>query len=263
MAVSNKELIRSLLEGFRGLAYRDEARLNELRTRGKMIVRKVFGDSSDNYKDFLRIGFHPMWAPSTEVDRQDLWTSGQNESVNLLTTMLEELELSEVPEVTEGLGAKDEKSNRIFVVHGHDDEMRLAVARSLEKLKLDPVILHEQPDRGRTIIEKFTDYSDVGFAVVLLSPDDMGYRNAQSPSEARPRARQNVILELGYFLGKLGRENVLVLYRQADDRQADDLEFPSDYSGVLYTPFEEGKWQFGLVRELKACGYAVTADALV
>jgi predicted nucleotide-binding protein len=118
--------------------------------------------------------------------------------------------------------ASPELSDRIFVVHGHDDGMKVAVARVLERLGLKPVVLHEQPDKGRTIVEKFTDYSAVGFAVVLLSPDDMAYASNKSPSAARPRARQNVTFELGYFVGKLGRENVLALVRKKDG----DLEFP-------------------------------------
>jgi len=146
--------------------------------------------------------------------------------------MLEDLELSqsEVGSRTAS-AATPELSDRVFVVHGHDDGMKVAVARVLERLGLTPVVLHEQPDQGRTIVEKFTNYSDVGFAVVLLSPDDMAYPSNALPSDARPRARQNVSFELGYFVGKLGRENVLALVRKKDD----DLEFPSDYSGVLYT----------------------------
>lgn len=150
-------------------------------------------------------------------------------------------------------------NNKVFVVHGRDDGMKQAVARTLEKLGLTPVILHEQPDQGRTIIEKFVDYSDVSFAVVLLSPDDLAYPKDASPKEAKLRARQNVILELGFFLGKLGRENVLVVYREEKN-----FEMPSDYSGVLYTPYDTaGSWQFKLVQELKACGFEVDANKLL
>ncbi|WP_052735114.1 TIR domain-containing protein [Methanosarcina mazei] len=103
------------------------------------------------------------------------------------------------------------QSNQIFVVHGHDEEMKQAVARTLEKLDLKPIILHEQVNLGKTIIEKFESCSEnVSFAIVLLSPDDIGYNKDQSPGSAMFRARQNVILELGYFMGKLGRKNVFV-----------------------------------------------------
>ena len=93
--------------------------------------------------------------------------------------------------------------------------MKQAVARTVERLGLEAVILHEKSNRGQTLIEKIERYFDVGFAVVLLSPDDTGYANAEGPKSARPRARQNVILELGYFAGKLGRENVVALHRGA------------------------------------------------
>ncbi len=144
----------------------------------------------------------------------------------------------------------------MFVVHGHDEGMRESVARVLATLGLKPVILHEQPDRGRTIIEKFYDYSEVEFAVVLLSPDDMGYVREADPDTAQPRARQNVILELGFFLGKLGRENVVALHKG-------NVEIPSDFSGVLFTPYVSGgDWPYKLTRELRESGYEVSADDL-
>lgn len=147
---------------------------------------------------------------------------------------------------------------KVFIVHGHDQEMRESVARALEKLGLDPIILHEQPNKGRTIMEKFTDYGDVGFAVVLLSPDDMGYAKNENPENAKARARQNVILELGFFIGKLGRDRVVAIYRLHPS-----FEMPSDYSGVLYTPYDDsGQWRFKLVTELQAAGYAVDANKL-
>jgi predicted nucleotide-binding protein len=137
--------------------------------------------------------------------------------------------------------------------------MKHSVARVLEKLGLEPVILHEQPDKGRTVIEKFVDYSDVGFAVVCLSPDDLAYANGSAPEVARPRARQNVVLELGFFLGKLGRERVLVLHKEVEG-----FEMPSDYAGVLFKPYDaHGNWCFQFVQELAACGYKVDANRLL
>ena len=150
-------------------------------------------------------------------------------------------------------------SNRIFIVHGRDEEMEQSVARMIEKLGLTPIILHERPNQGRTIIEKFSDYSEVSFSIVLLSPDDMGYLRTNPPESAKPRARQNVIFELGFFLGRLGREKVLSLFRCEKD-----FDLPSDYSGVLFIPYDsDGKWQFNVVRELKACGYKVDANILL
>lgn len=104
------------------------------------------------------------------------------------------------------------------------------------------MVLREQPNQGRTVIEKFEDYSDVGFAVILLTPDDLGGKSA---SELLPRARQNVIFELGYFLAKLGRDRVCALH-------VPTLEIPSDYP-VLYVPFDDqGGWKIELAKEMKA-----------
>jgi predicted nucleotide-binding protein len=138
----------------------------------------------------------------------------------------------------------------VFVVHGRDEAVKESVARFLEKLHLHPIILHEQPNKGRTIIEKFEGHSDVGFAVVLLTPDDVG-ELASSTGEHPPRARQNVILELGYFLGKLGRARVCVLHMHG-------LEIPSDILGVLYVPYDaDNGWRLKLAKELKAAGMPV------
>ena len=101
-------------------------------------------------------------------------------------------------------------TNQVFVIHGHDESARESVARFLEKLELEPIILHEQPNKGRTIIEKFEDYADVRFAVVLLTPDDVGAVKDRA-DDLRPRARQNVVFEFGFFIGKLGRERVCAL----------------------------------------------------
>ncbi|MCE8424538.1 MAG: nucleotide-binding protein [Candidatus Methanoperedens sp.] len=150
------------------------------------------------------------------------------------------------------------KTKKVFVVHGHDGEMKLAVARSLEKLDLEPIILHEQPNKGRTIIEKFEDCSeDIPFAIVLLSPEDKGCEVKNFPGSSKLRTRQNVILELGYFIGKLGRNNVLVLFKEEDD-----FELPSDILGILFTPFKNG-WELEMVKELQSCGFNVDANKLL
>lgn len=139
---------------------------------------------------------------------------------------------------------------KVFVVHGHDEEAKLAVARFLEKIDLEPIILHEQTDEGRTVIEKFSDQAgEVSYAVVLLTPDDIGGPASETDnSKLRHRARQNVIMELGFFLAKLGRANVCALVRG-------DIEIPSDYSGVIYKTYDNsGAWQLALAKEIIAAG---------
>ena len=142
-----------------------------------------------------------------------------------------------------------ELSRKVFVVHGHDEGAREKIARFLERLGFEAVILHEQPSRGRTVIEKVEGHSDVGFAVVLLTPDDEG---CVKGGTSRPRARQNVVLELGYFIGRLGRTHVCALKR------GEDLEIPSDFEGVVYVPFDNAEgWKLALGRELEAAGFNI------
>ncbi len=139
-------------------------------------------------------------------------------------------------------------SRKIFIVHGHDDGARETVARFLERIGLEAVILHEQANQGRTIIEKVVANSDVGFAVVLLTPDDEGCVKGGTPE---PRARQNVLLELGYFIGRLGRNKVCALKRGT-------LEIPSDFAGVVWETMDSnGGWKQALARELEAAGHSI------
>ncbi|MEK2600040.1 nucleotide-binding protein [Burkholderia arboris] len=140
-------------------------------------------------------------------------------------------------------------SRRVFVVHGHDGEARETVARYLHALGFEPVILHEQANQGRTVIEKIEAESDVKFAVVLLTPDDVG--RSVKDDELKPRARQNVLLELGYFIGKLGRDKVCALKRGT-------VDIPSDFAGVVWENMDDGGgWRLALARELKAAGHEV------
>lgn len=140
------------------------------------------------------------------------------------------------------------RSNRVFVVHGHDEGARETLARFLERLGFVPIILHEQANQGRTIIEKIEAHGDVGFAVVLLTPDDYG---GKAGGESKPRARQNVVLELGYFVGRLGRGHVCALLRG-------ELEIPSDFVGVVYQPMDDGGgWKRALAQELEVAGYDI------
>lgn len=143
------------------------------------------------------------------------------------------------------------KSNSVFLVHGHDEGSKHAVARFLEKLGVEPVILQEQINRGMTVIEKFEDFaSRAGYAIVLLTPDDYGYLKGEQEKK-RHRARQNVILELGYFAAKLGRNRLMVL-------TMGDVEIPSDILGLVYETLDRGEgWKMRLANELKGAGYDI------
>jgi predicted nucleotide-binding protein len=146
-------------------------------------------------------------------------------------------------------------SKRVFIVHGHDDKSKSELELLLSELGLEPIVLHRQPDEGRTVIEKFEKYSDVGYAFILLTPDDISYSAADISvidSERRKeyRARPNVIFEFGYFVGKLGRGNVCCLY-------TGDTTLPSDVHGVLYKKFVSSieEVAYAITKELKAKNY--------
>lgn len=147
--------------------------------------------------------------------------------------------------------------NSVFIVHGHDDGAKQAVARMIERLGLDAIILDEQPQAGRTIIEKFEEHAgEVGFAIVLLTPDDVGGTKAGGVENLKPRARQNVIFELGFFVGRLGRGKVCSLYKQ-------EVEIPSDYDGVGYVEMDvNGGWQLKVAKELQSAELPVDLNNL-
>jgi hypothetical protein len=138
---------------------------------------------------------------------------------------------------------------KIFIVHGHDNGSREAVPRFVEKIGCEAMILHELPNQGRTVIEKVEAHGDVSFAVVLLTPDDVGCKAGES---TKPRPRQNVLLELGYFIGRLGRANVCTL------ATTDTMDLPTDFAGVVWEAFDSsGGWKSAIGRELQAVGFDI------
>lgn len=146
--------------------------------------------------------------------------------------------------------------SKVFIVHGHDEAAQAKTARFVEKLGLDAVILHEKASSGRTIIEKIEHYSDVGFAIVLYTPDDLGNVKGKA-EELNGRARQNVVFEHGFLIGKLGRENVAALVEAP-------IELPNDMSGVVYINIDEGSaWHFQLAKEMKQSGYKIDMNDLM
>ncbi len=135
-------------------------------------------------------------------------------------------------------------TNAVFVVHGRNEAVRAQVVEFLASLGLRPIVLHEQPNMGRHLLTKFIQEAElITFAVVLMTDDDVG---AQRDAPIAPRARQNVILELGYFLSHLGQARVCALVSPG-------LETPSDFDGIVYIRIDpEGRWRTDLERELRA-----------
>jgi predicted nucleotide-binding protein len=217
-------------------------------------LEKAFGVNSPNVSAITDVGKYGAFPMSAG---EGFWENHRVESLNTQTRRLAgliELLETELQLTSQSVVASPSipaTAHRIFLVHGHNDAILHETARLLEKLSQEFVILREQPSQGRTIIEKFESYADVGFAVVLLTGDDRGGRTAEPSDTYLLRARQNVILELGYFLGKLGRSRVCALYQRG-------VEIPSDYSGVLYVELDDrGAWRWELAKELRAAGFAI------
>ena len=144
----------------------------------------------------------------------------------------------------------------IFIVHGHEEIIREKVARFLELFDLKPIILTEKSNEGLTIIEKVEKYSDEArYAIILFTPDDEG-RKIGDPN-LHSRARQNVILEYGYFIGKLGRNRVCVLNGGVED-------IPSDMGGLAYHDIDDaGGWKVNLATELHDAGFMIDMNKLI
>jgi len=148
-------------------------------------------------------------------------------------------------------------SNRVFIVYGHDTGAREQLELLLRRMRLEPVVLQNLPSGGQTIIEKLETCSDVTFACVLLTPDDEGHATCH-PEERRFRARQNVVLELGMFLTKLGRKRVAILHKG-------NLELPSDIHGLLYIPFDDrvDEVKERVAAELQEAGFKINIKDLL
>lgn len=160
------------------------------------------------------------------------------------------------PSLVKGANKKHSGS-KVFIVHGHDNEAKEGIARFIHKLGLTPIILHEQASSNQTVIEKFEKYADeVSFAVVILTPDDVG-AVAKDRDNLRPRARQNVIMELGYFMGKLKRSNVCALYKG-------NVELPSDYHGIIYIELDAfNAWKTKLAQEFVTAKLDIDLNGLI
>jgi predicted nucleotide-binding protein len=243
-----------------GIRFND-ARVRTAETNIRETIRDVFGPSSPEFSDHQ---YHDIWhgghnMNDDDSDRQQKFQQGTVDTNLTLEGLIGRLEekradlsampSSSVPSVNPAAATQPD-TRTVFVVHGHDEAAKHTVARFLEQLHLAPIILSERPNEGRTVIEKFERNSDVGFAVVLMTPDDMGYQRGME-DQPRPRARQNVILELGYFVGKLTRARVAVLYKGS-------VELPSDYHGVIYIPMDDGDgWKLKLAKDLKHAGMEI------
>lgn len=222
------------------------------------ILIKICGEDHNRYKEFKRIEFlnYDRFMDGVEVPGDlEVFRKGLKESIGLLESVINEIEEGYIK--IEALDAQNSQEantkeniimnkSKVFIVHGHDNEMKLEVARFIEKLDLEPIILHEQASQGNTIIEKIEEHTNVGFGIVLYSPCDLG---GKDENDLRPRARQNVVFEHGYLIAKLKRKNVSALVKGT-------VETPGDISGVVYISMS-GSWEVDIAKELSAAGYEI------
>lgn len=253
-----KQLLESQVEKGR-LLLQSRPLTNDAHNQWKLLTRnyleKAFGVNSPNVRSVIQAvqsGSFPLNAGEGwwEAHRVECLTAQLTQLEGLVELLSTEMQLRSGDSIARA-EVNQPNAHRIFLVHGHDKAALGEVARFLERLGQDIIVLREQPNEGRTIIEKFEDYTDVGFAVVLLTGDDRGGHSYSPYDSQRLRARQNVILELGYFLGRLGRSRVCALY-------VEEVEIPSDYSGVLYVKLDDGGgWRLSLAKELRAAGLSI------
>ena len=234
--------------------------VRRLEARGDETVAHDYQAWREHNERLLRllIASHEVWESylrtvcSSSYGRRTPPSGGFREAVQTeirdLASVADKLGLSETePEASVPAVSGGEADDRVLIVYGRNEEAKEKVARFLMKLQLEPVLLDEQAARGRTLIEKFETQWPVAFVVVLLTGDDVG-GPASEPRKLRPRARQNVIFELGFSIATLGRERVCVLYEEG-------VELPSDFHGVEYKPLDAaGAWKAKLAKELHEAG---------
>lgn len=144
-------------------------------------------------------------------------------------------------------------NNKVFIVHGHNGELKYKTAELLRKLGIEPIILHDQPNSCRTIIEKIEDFgSEASAAIILFTPDDVG--KAVSEDEPKSRGRQNVVFEAGYFMGLLGRSNTILI------KSDNSIELPGDLDGIVYS---DSANEFMIAKELKSMGFDIDLNKIL
>lgn len=242
------------------------AKLNNWNDRNKTVYRTSFEVADSIYFHEYESHIWQIWGSDTVKEYKD-------EIQRLVSHMQGDIDRSDLmqcsiaePQLVPKMAKPKDLSQEIFIVHGHNEEMKQTVARIVSKLGLKPIILHEQPNGGKTIIEKFEcNAESINFAIILLSADDLAaavrvlndVKDEELRQRLEKRARQNVVFEMGYFAGKLGRANVFFLLQ-------DGVAKPGDLDGIVYTAYDSAHaWRFELVKELKNAGYNVSADLVL
>lgn len=264
----NKDKKKELLNGIKNKALNLYAQsydelyspnYNVWKSQSEMILMTIFGEKSKHVKDFEHISYSLLCFTTGTPDSEFVkaYNKGLDQAVALIDSFIEILDLLEDNKVVEKNSSKgDLGSKEVFIVHGRDNETKLEVARYLEHLNLKPIILHEQANNGKTIVEKIEGHTNVKYGIVLYTPCDIGGFVECKEQGLKKRARQNVVFEHGFLMGKLGRANVAAVVKG-------DIETPNDIAGVVYISMNDSQWKIDLGKELKSAGYEIDFNKLI
>ncbi|WP_201599577.1 TIR domain-containing protein [Psychrobacter immobilis] len=256
------EAFEAVVQEFKQMTYEDSQNRSKLFKRFEVLLLKYLDNGKYYVERMNRVSFSPYdalnefgseWYEEMEFNESEWkkqWTIGYTEALNVMKDTIEEVKL--LDSIDNGaMKEKPEKDcSTVFIVHGHDDASKYEVARFVETIGFRSTILHEQASSGSTIIEKIEQHTDVGFAIVLYTQCDVGAAKSDQDN-LQPRARQNVVFEHGFLIGKIGRKNVVALVKG-------NVEKPNDISGVVYISLDESQgWKLSLVREMRASGYDI------
>lgn len=241
---------KRLKDEFRNLAVGDDgARTQLINELENVILASMTSQDARRYIDQLAaVPFD--YASAGQEFRSRKWGEARLKVIGIIDGAIHQVKL--IGEAKTPVSAPEHTLNKAFLVHGQDHAMLHEIEAFVRRIGMEPVILLEEASRGRTVIEKVEDHADVPFAVVLFSPDDVGRAASAPPGTEKPRARQNAVLEAGFFIGKLGRQNVTVVVDGEHDAES---EYPSDLAGVVTIRYVDGgDWKTRLMREFKASG---------
>lgn len=229
------------------------------------LLKRIFttDELSEEYSRWSGISTIAMHDPSLGEKISDLYKN-IDRKIHRIDSIIERLELIPLRNTTSSDKATEDnsphsqsKTKKVFIVHGHDEVAKTSLEVFLHEIGLEPVVLHRQADEGLTVIEKFEKHSDVGYAFILLTPDEIAYIKSEQGKQDDERkkefrARPNVIFEFGYFVGKLGRSRVCCLY-------TGEVSLPSDVDGMIYKKFTSNieEVAYSIIKDLKASGYAI------
>lgn len=244
----------------RGSSFGEE-RFAVWRNRFIIFLDKTLPGESDKFNSKLNhLGYSFI---KGETASQRFWREDGDVSLSFIESLILDIKNGEYktkstpPHISK---KKKEKSNtvtkKVFIVHGHDGQLKIETARFIEKLGFKAIILHEQASGGKTIIEKIEACTNVGFAIVLYTPDDLGdlKENITNGDELKPRARQNVIFEHGYLIAKLGRKRVVPVV-------SGEIELPSDIKDIVHVKNTE--WKLAIAIEMKNMGYEIDLNKII